>query len=340
MRHIMNKFNLKNKGMSLVELMIAMLIGLFLTAGLFTLFNMSSSNVTTTSQFNQLQENGRIALTLLERDISQLGFFADITGTELILNINTITSSVKVVASDCVGEGANNATLPRLIPAHFRRLFGGEFDTKLPISCSSALTPDKKTDIIQIKRLVGPSVLAAQLDSNSYYASVTTNEIEFFNGNSVPPVKLNSRIWKYQHKIYFIETEAGIPVLKRRSLNLSKGMLNEEQLVEGIENMRFLYGFDNNGDSTPDTFLSADEVSNFMWDNQGFQRLLAVKIYLLVRAVNIDRSYENDVVYALGDKKISGSVNPNKNSDADYKHYRRKVMSTTVVLENPILINN
>ena len=61
-------------GMSLVELMVALVISLFLSAGLFTMFSMSSSNVTTTSQFNQLQENGRIALAILERDLSQLGF--------------------------------------------------------------------------------------------------------------------------------------------------------------------------------------------------------------------------------------------------------------------------
>jgi len=340
MKHMMNKFSIKHRGMSLVELMIAMLVGLFLTAGLFTMFNMSSSNVTTTGQFNQLQENGRIALAIMERDISQLGFFADITGTELIVNVNS-SNSATVLTSDCVGEGVNNATFPQDVPAHFRRLWGNEYTNALTMVCKAPLTPDSKTDIIQVKRLVGPSVLAAQLEANSYYASVTANEIEFFNGSvATPPVKLNSRMWKYQHRVYFVETDSGIPVLKRRSLNISGGMSNEEQLVEGIENIHFLYGFDNDGDSTPDTFIPAKNVSTFMWDNQGFQRLVALRMYVLVRSIQIDRSYENDVTYTLGDKEISGSVNPNKSNDTDYKHYRRKVLSTTVVLENPVLIRN
>ncbi|PKI07382.1 pilus assembly protein PilW, partial [Shewanella sp. 11B5] len=42
MSHMMNKLSIKHRGMSLVELMIAMLVGLFLTAGIFTMFNMSS----------------------------------------------------------------------------------------------------------------------------------------------------------------------------------------------------------------------------------------------------------------------------------------------------------
>ena len=36
------------------------------------------------------------------------------------------------------------------------------------------------------------------------------------------------------------------------------GMNNEEQLVEGIENMRILYGFDSNGDDMADSFMPAE----------------------------------------------------------------------------------
>ena len=106
------------KGMSLVELMVSMLIGLFLTLGLFAMFSMSSSNVVTTSQFNQLQENGRIALALMERDISQLGFMGDITGTDFILGTNMALRDG--IANDCIGAGINNGTLPNNEPAHFR----------------------------------------------------------------------------------------------------------------------------------------------------------------------------------------------------------------------------
>jgi len=121
----MMKKQTKQRGLSLVELMVAMLISLFLTAGLFTMFSMSSSNVTTTSQFNQLQENGRIALAIMERDLSQLGFMGDITGTDFIIGSNTTISST-AVAADCVGSGLHNASFPNAQPSHFRRLWGYE----------------------------------------------------------------------------------------------------------------------------------------------------------------------------------------------------------------------
>ncbi|QIR15199.1 PilW family protein [Shewanella aestuarii] len=314
-------------GLSLVELMVAMLISLFLTAGIFTMFSMSSSNVTTTTQFSQLQENGRIALAILERDLSQLGFMGDVTGTDFVFNVNA-TVSATIPTSDCIGGGINNRSFPINQPAHFRRLWGYEADVSpFELAC---ISPNSNTDVIQIKRLVGPDVLAADMTSTRYYAAATSNQIEFFDGGATPPALFNSRIWEYQHHVYFIENEGDIPVLKRRTLSTGNGMNNEEQLVEGIENMRILYGFDSNGDDTADSYMPVQNVSSLMWDNELFQRLVALRVYLLVRSTSQDRSYTNDVTYQLGDKEIAPSND----------NYRRKIVSTTVVLANPIIIRN
>lgn len=316
----------KSKGMSLVELMVAMVIGLFLSAGLFSMFVMSSTNVTTTSQFNQLQENGRIALTLMERDLSQLGFMGDITGTDFIMGMNTTVDASATIGSsgDCVGAGLNNATLPINIAAHFRRLWGYENGvSSQSLACLSNV--NDKTDVIQIKRLLGPSVATGTTDA--FYIEANANQAVFFK-TATSGVLNNSRIWEYQHHVYYIGDDAdGIPVLRRKSLS-STGMGNDEQLVEGIENMRIMYGFDSNGDSTADSYMPAEDVSSLMWDNEQFQRLVALRVHLLVRATEADSSYTNETTYTLGDKSI-GPLNDN---------FRRKVLSTTIVLENPVLI--
>lgn len=317
---------IQSKGMSLVELMVAMVIGLFLSAGLFSMFVMSSTNVTTTSQFNQLQENGRIALTLMERDLSQLGFMGDITGTDFIVGMNTTVDGSAAIGSsgDCVGAGLNNATLPINIAAHFRRLWGYENGVSTEsLACLSNV--NDKTDVIQMKRLLGPSVASGSTDA--FYIEANANQAVFFKTASAGVLD-NSRIWEYQHHIYYIGDDAdGIPVLRRKSLS-STGMGNDEQLVEGIENMRVMYGFDSNGDSTADSFMPAEDVSSLMWDNELFQRLVALRVHLLVRATESDNSYTNETTYTLGDKSI-GPLNDN---------FRRKVLSTTIVLENPVLM--
>ncbi len=315
-------------GMSLVELMVAMVIALFLTIGVFTMFSMSSSNVTTTSQFNQLQENGRIALAIMERDISQLGFMGDITGTDFVLGTNTTVDS-PISGVDCVGAGLNNASLPANQPAHFRRLWGYESGVSgNSLTCLASSGVNTGTDVIQIKRFIGPSVNAG--NSDNYFVSATSSQAIFFNNGTPSSTLINSRIWEYQHHVYFIADDSnGTPVLRRKTLT-DTGMNNDEQLVEGIENIRFLYGFDNDDDNTPDRYIPESQVTSLMWDNESFQRLVAIKIYLLVRSVKPDRTYTNETTYQLGDKTIAA---PNDN-------YRRKVMSTTIVLENPVLIRS
>lgn len=320
-------------GMSLVELMVAMVIGLFLTAGVFTMFSMSSSNVTTTSQFNQLQENGRIALAIMERDISQLGFMGDLTGTDFIVGTNT-TIDAAISGKDCVGAGLNNASLPANQPAHFRRLWGYESGISADsLACLASSNVVKGTDVIQVKRFIGPNVAAG--DASHYFVSATSSQAIFFN-NGIPSTVLpNSRIWEYQHHVYYIDQANGIPVLNRKTLT-DTGMNNDEQLVEGIENIRFLYGFDNDGDSTPDSFMPAEDVTSLMWDNEGFQRLVAIKTFVLIRATQEDKSYINKATYQLGDKNNANGTELGPFND----HYRRKVMSVTIVLENPVLIRS
>lgn len=327
-------------GMSLVELMVAMVIGLFLTAGVFTMFSMSSSNVTTTSQFNQLQENGRIALAIMERDLSQLGFMGDITGTDFIVGTNT-NVEVAPFTSDCVGAGLNNATLPNDKPAHFRRLWGYKNTTTSEyLSCLDYDDVKANTDVLQLKRFLGPSV--SEGDSNAIYAASNSSQAAFFVGKKPAKTIENSRIWEYQHHVYFIADDArGVPVLRRKRLT-DVGMtenINDDQLVEGIENIQYLFGFDNDGDSTPDSFMPAEDVTSLMWDNESFQRLVAIKIFLLVRTVTEDKTYTNENTYQLGDKSITYPI-PDEDNNVQPDHYRRKVLSTTVVLENPVLIRS
>lgn len=324
-------------GFSLVELMVAMVISLFLTLGVFAMFSMSATNVTTTGQYNQLQENGRIALAIMSPDIEQVAFFGDVTGTDFIPGTNTTVTGV--IAADCVGGGLNNATLPNNQPAHFRRIWGYEAGIGLSVSCVNDAISG--TDVIQIKRLVGPPGLS----DGGFNVTTNSSSIGFYGVKDNVPnaddlLLTNSRVWEYQHHVYFIQCLGGVadsqcdhkgevPMLSRKALSES-GMNNEEQLVEGIENMRILYGYDDDGDDTADSFLPVENVTDMMWDNQSFQRIVAVKIFLLVRTVDQDNSYTNDVKYELGDKKL-GPFND---------HFRRKVLSTTIVLENPVLIRN
>ncbi len=64
----------RRKGFSLIELMVAMTIGLFLLAGLFSIYLTASQSSRFQSAMAQMQNNARYAFELMATDIRMLGF--------------------------------------------------------------------------------------------------------------------------------------------------------------------------------------------------------------------------------------------------------------------------
>jgi type IV pilus assembly protein PilW len=124
------------RGVSLAELLIAVVIGLFLIAATFSVLGVSSASVRSTAQMTQLQEAARLALRLLEDDLAQAGFFSDLSAIDLSPNTNT-TLHGSVTGVDCVGGGRNNGTFPNGI-GHFRTLWAARRGLQPAISCETA----------------------------------------------------------------------------------------------------------------------------------------------------------------------------------------------------------
>lgn len=68
-------------GLSLVELLVAMAVGLVLVAGLVTLFSNSSTVYSEMEKTTQQIENGRYAIDLITQDLHQAGFYGQFAGT-------------------------------------------------------------------------------------------------------------------------------------------------------------------------------------------------------------------------------------------------------------------
>lgn len=85
-------------GLTLVEIMIALLIGLFLIAGIIQLFINTKQTYRLQEALARLQENGRFAMDFIGRDIRMAGYKACPTNPKL----------VKAVA----GTNGSEATLP------------------------------------------------------------------------------------------------------------------------------------------------------------------------------------------------------------------------------------
>ena len=95
----------RNSGYTLIEWMIAIVIGLFITGGLMSLYVISNETTQDSLDNGELQEHGRIAMNLLLRDLRMAGFWGDYTGLPLALGsgvtLSTAANSLSS-GSDCL----------------------------------------------------------------------------------------------------------------------------------------------------------------------------------------------------------------------------------------------
>ncbi|MGV2873005.1 PilW family protein [Colwellia sp. E150_009] len=330
-----NETNKKQRGFSLLELMISLAVGLVLFAGVMSIFVGMRTTTAETTGYGELQENGRFAISVLSDDLLRQNFWGSYVGT--FGGVAITRSGALAVGNECTGSGLNNGTFPNGI-GPFRTLWGETVTNADPMGCFDDARLG--SDVIQIKRVLAspleiPAVPPAQpvpviatVTDNFFLVTNMTNGILFPKG-AVPNLS-NAQVWQYQHHVYYVRDEPQgtdtVPVLMQGQLTTR---MSFAPIIDGIEMIRFMYGVDTDTNPTAagygivDAFISADNMTSDLWDNAGGTRILAVKIYVLARNVLPDNKYENKSTYKLGD--IDYTVDDN---------YRRLLFSSTITLYN------
>jgi type IV pilus assembly protein PilW len=322
-----NMMPFKPLGFSLVELMIALSVGLVLFAGVLSVFVGMRTTTAETTSYGELQENGRFAVSVLTEDLLRQNFWGDFSGA---LNRVNISVTSPAITNDCSGGGVNNASLVQAT-GNYRTLWGQTISAAgntNPMGCFGAVANTQtrvNSDVIQFKRVTSLSVALASLNANNVYLYVNLLEGTIFSNNDIPPLIANGRYWQVQHNVYYVRErvvgDETVPVLMQGRL-VNRAM-DFTPIIDGIEMLRFLYGVDINGDGNVDSYLNADNVPENAWDNAGNFSIVAVKMFVLSRNIKPDRKYTNTNTYQLGD--LPYTVNDN---------YRRLLFSSTVTLYN------
>lgn len=316
----------RQSGLSLIELLVALSIGVFLTLGAASLFLQSKTSFFQDEETARLQENGRWALRFLSREISMAGYFGGLLDAAGI-------STALVVANDC-GTGWAAAPGPGL--EHVNNATTTSAAAALPCLTGVDLLPG--ADVVAVKRVKDAphvfdgSQLAAPLDQATYlrvqeYGASST----LVRGSSITVADKTAGsqvdVWEYQPQVLFIRDFSfasgdGIPTLCRRRLTTTTGTLAMkpvECLIEGIENMQVEFGIDDSApfDYAPDYYVANPSQAQL-------NSAVSAKVYLLARSVNPVSGYTDDREYRLGATTIA-AANDN---------FYRKVFQTTVMFRN------
>lgn len=323
-----SRFLRKQTGVSLVELMISITLGLLILLGLTTIFINNSKTQTEIEKNNRQQENGRYAMQLLADDLRMAGYFdtyfVTTTPTSIpnpcAIDIPTLDAAM---AFHVQGYDNSNGSLTCISDV---KVNTDVLVVRHAASCRSANPVDANCDSL-VDGPVYLQVLSCQDDISSHpnrrilanTASAFTLKTIACNTNLAPVSRLRTNI-------YFIANNNiagdGIPTLKRAELTSSGSSVafSIVPLVDGIENMQVLYGVaPDTTTATPSTYVVAPSNAANWWN------VMAVKISLLSRSESPSAGYTDTKTYDLS----GTSVGPFNNA------YRRHVYSSTISLSNP-----
>lgn len=332
-------------GLSIVEMMISITIGLIILAGLTAIFVSNSRARTEIERANRQIENGRHALQLLSDDVRLAGYYAEFDPSAL--------TSPGTLPDPCV------TGLIALRDALLLHVQGYDNASTIP-SCLSDVKPN--TDILVIRRTSTCEAGFGDCDPVSanlvpyFQASLCSDPAELnfpiVDNSSYPdhyykldtsPANLTlhkrdcttvAALHRYLTHIYFIANNNnpgdGIPTLKRAELG-SGPAFTIVPLVDGIENLQLQYGIDSpTVDGAPDSYSAAPASAN-VW-----RAVVSIKINLLARNTEPTSGYSTTAAsttktYTLGYDAGGAPIIAGPFGD----NYKRHAYQSEVLINNP-----
>lgn len=322
----------RSRGFSLVELMVAVAIGLILVGGLVTLFANSSHTANEIDKSVRQIENGRYATELLSENISIAGYYGELTTDGISLGSPAACAS----ATNALGWDNGLSAVP-VVPVAPLPMTGLSASQAAGLTC---LTNHKLGTVALVLRhldtaFVTPGVAT---DGNVYVQTsrcstdpvntrfIISTASADFTLRDINCTSIN-KVQRYVTRIYYVAScnECGvdtIPTFKRVELRGSQMVVSP--LAEGIEDVAYDYGFDTNNDGAPDSYQSGLSGAAGAADNE-WKNVAGIRIHMLSRTTETSPGLTDSKTYALG---LSGNRGPFNDN------YKRRAYTVTKRLNN------
>lgn len=347
---------MRQSGLTLIELMIAITISLLVLAALTAMFVTSSRARDEITRANEQIENGRYAMQVLTDDLKLAGYFAeyvppDPTGIPEPCDTalpNLVTEALHVQGYDT--NGTTQVTIPALCTANIPDLTDRQPGTDIILvrrvsSCTAgsancaivANAPYFQASNCNEEIAAGPGNnqayrLGVGVQTGlSGHNTLTTRHMRFCHNPTTPAADITAPNRRFLTHIYFVDEDNvegdGIPTLKRAELGTDGVGLafTVVSIAEGIEDMQFMYGVDGGDDGA-----APDNYQSLPGNAADWRNTTAVEVHLLARGKSRSPGHVDSKTYQLGPKTITPAMIPN-----DQKGFKRHVFRSLVQLNNP-----
>ncbi len=310
------------RGLSLVELMIGMALGLIVVAGIVYIYLGSRQSYKMQENMARIQENGRYAMEILGREIRMAGYQGCSTAT-FTNTINPQTTAANNYAWDfsrsaiegyeATGSGTwssvtsgNPATAVSVSNIDTQVVSGTDVITLRTTdsmnigivgqptdnNCSGTtadlkVTPnDRLSDGMIVMATNCSHAAVFQITNFNSSQNVVHNTGTGTPGNATKDMGacfVGGEIVGISAKSYYIRNNpAGVPALYRKT-----GPSTVEELVDGIQDMQIEYGVDTDGNGSIDAYVVAGHASLDSADEWKNVRSVRISLLLVSREDNV-----------------------------------------------------
>lgn len=269
-------------GITLVELLITITLGLFFLNGLVSLYASHKASYQFNEAISRLQENGRTAMHWLVQDIRIAGYIGCPRLNDVKLN-----SADFSVATRLAGWHAHNSTTTLPYPSVINKTVMNSDVVLIQTAGTKAIRPS----LVKNNFEMGAKLIIADCNKAEIFTLAANKNFNLTNN-----YQHDAEIRQLHKIIYYVAksqhtNKAGQPIyaLYRRDLNAPATIPSE--LIEGVENMQIEYGLLDEASKV--NYLSADSVTDW-------RKVRSVKVTLLLDS--IDPILDNSQSYLFNEK--------------------------------------
>ena len=320
-----SRIRFHQNGFSLVEMMIAMTVTLFIIGALITVVIGSSATGRTRDVATDLQTNGRYALEQIKNDLLHSGYVG-------ISSLFWPDEPITTTSSFPAPINVTNACDPTTVGQLSLRIWGANDNN--PFSATCIPTANYLAGDLLLIRALDPTPVTAPFSATRVYYHSAYEGGQPFVGPTppdfqcMPPACIPSNKqppyldFEMEETVYYVSPFTNvvtenpqIPALYRTRLGNGPAMV-PELVASGVENFQVRYGvFQANSNVR---YMSAAEMAPADWDI-----VQSVQIWLLLRSARPDPDYVNNNTYTMGTQDIT--VNDN---------FRRLLLRSVIELRN------
>jgi len=307
--------SLKNSvsGFSLIELMVSMAIGMFLIAGVFSVFVNSNDSRQAVEAEVKMLDDARFALDVIAYDLRHAGLWGRLKEPDFV-----DISAVGAIAGECAAGWTIDVSKPVFA-------YDDPAGVAPYASCGGSFYANGG-DVVEMRYTMWQPIAA--LSAGTVYLNGDANQAKFHISDNTISLSSVAKNYRFVANAYYVRSWSdvagdGIPSLHQLSLQPGTGapVVVDNLILSGVENLQIQYGMDMNGDGSVNQYVSPGDAA------MDWSKVVTAQVWLIVRSLNYNMGMDTSKVF-VAPPFTGGQIS--YASDG----YKRQMLSTVVQLRD------